>query len=151
MPHETDGQRYIMRLPAPMSRNICHGVPLAPKINYELSGCLRERRCLICTKKSRLSLTAAESLPISRCSGVKEGEVDREREREREEKTCGIINLSAKRPRTSVASLWISQMRPWFSSGIPWRYGRRLSLVSRVICPSLSILGRFSTCSMRRN
>lgn len=81
------------------------------------------------------------SLPISRCPST------RERERSKEEqRTRDVINLSAKRPRTSEASFRISQMRPWFSADIPYRYRRRLSLISRVICPSLSILGRYSTC-----
>lgn len=45
---------------------------------------------------------------------------ERERATEKEEKrTRGVINLSAKRPRTSEASFRISQMRPWFSSDIP--------------------------------
>jgi len=150
MPRKTDGLRYIMRLPEPMSRNICHGVPLALRINCELSGCSHGRRCLICTEKSHLSFTAAESLYIY-VTLPWERKREREKRTKKEKKrTRNVINLSAKRPRTSLALLRISQMRPWFSSGIPWRYQHRLSLVSRVICPNLSILGRFSTCLMRR-
>lgn len=138
MPRKTDGLRYIMRLSEPMSRNICHGVPLAPRINCELSGCSHGRRCLICTEKSHLSFTA-ESLYIT--SPCPEREREREKRTKKEKKrTRNVINLSAKRPRTSLALLRISQMRPWFSSGIPWRYQHRLSLLSRVICPNLSIL-----------
>lgn len=84
MPRKTDGLRYIMRLPEPMSRNICHSVPLAPKINYELSGCSHGRRCLICTEKSHLSFTAAESFYIASSRHEREKKRQREREPDRE-------------------------------------------------------------------
>lgn len=132
MPHEADGRRYITGLPEPMSRNICHGVPLAPRINCEFSG--------YCTGGDvsfapRNRISPSESPYISR----RRGKWRRDRARtERGKRGAASSILSAKRPRTtSVALLRISQMRPWFASGIPWRCRRRLSLASRVICPSL--------------
>lgn len=81
------------------------------------------------------SLPQPSGLPVYRVAAESGGETDRRTGRGKRAAASSI--LSAKRPRTtSVALLRISQMRPWFSSGIPWRSRRRLSLVSRVICPS---------------
>lgn len=94
MPRKTDGSRYIMRLPEPMSRNICHGVPARSKDQ------LRALRLLSRTEMSHLHREIASFLHLRRVSlyitslcrkREKERERNGPRKRKRERATSSIL------------------------------------------------------------
>lgn len=76
MPRETDGQRYIMRLPEPMSRNICHDVPCSKDQ-------LRTLRLLARAEMSHLHREIA-SFPYCRLVSLYRVAPAQEREKEKE-------------------------------------------------------------------